>query len=357
MRRPPSFWPSAAQCPESARPWRRWLLPFALAAGVALAAPAGAADPLQSWLAARLDKHPGGAGAKEERALFAALLRTGHRSVERYVLARAIHRGDGGRNDVDPLVPELDEAALAAVLHEMPAYRRLLARVKAHPGQASAVVEVPGARHPQAIGEAIAPETSNELLEAMRSTPPSQDPPRREEIDVVAELPAIVALLGEEPVKSRVVTQLYRERPQVFAGVFQRHRADPAFRGALERALGRSYAVLLRESLDGVVRELRAQLARNGFPQERLRLLAAENPEALEDIVAAHLRAVGQHRGAGGWRFGGASGGTTARIDAGHFAFTWKLAAADLAVGSEVMVPADATVALLARCHGELCLP
>jgi len=358
---------------STARDWCRPVLPAALLMGGIWFAPQGGHTAssagatcgdggLQRWLAARLERSTPEAGWREERAVFEALLATGQKSIDRYVVARALHRGDPARYAEDPVAPELDEAALLTTLREMPAFRNLQARIRAHPGRARVEVEVPGAIKPRVIADEAAPETSNELLEAIRSAPPVTGPARRREVDVVAELPSLVMLLGDDFVKSRVLVQMYRERPEVFAPIFARRKSDRSFTESVERVVGESLTTLLRDHAAGPVRELQAQLDRDGFPAARLGLLAVEHPEAFDDIVASHLRTLLMTAPQEGWRYETASGELEVRTEAGHFAFLWRIPFQDLVLAGEsrqipVTARPESPAEIVRRCVAKVCLP
>lgn len=362
-------------------PVRRWLWSaapvLALAAATAHAvgpsrdpasrtrepASACADDGFQCWLAARFTRIPPGAAAKEERALFASLVRTGQKNVDRYIVARALHHGDPGRYRDTALAAELDEAALEFALREMPAYRSLMARIRAHPGQAQISVEVPGVKRPRRLSdEAVAPETGNELMEAIRSAPVEVEPSKRREVDVVAELPALVELLGNDAVKSRALVHAWRERPEVFAPVFERHRRDPGFRRELETALGASLTALLREAVPEFTRELLPRLERNGFPRQRLELLAVENGEAFDDIAASHVQALLRSVRTAPWEFEVGGGFVLIRTTLGHFAPVWRAPLRDFVLGDgdspRPFVPLpESPFDVIHQCLGDLCLP
>lgn len=371
---PPGDRPMSLSRPSPVAPWLRAFVPVALVLSTLWFGPtAGRPEPrtgatctdstLQRWLAARLERSVPEPGWKDERAVFEALLATGQKSVDRYVVARALHRGDPGRRyGNDPVPPELDEAALLLTLREMPAFRNLQARIRAHPGRARVEVEVPGAVKPRVIAEEAAPETSNELLEAIRSAPTVTGPVRRREVDVVAELPSLVYLLGDDLVKSRVLVQIYRERPEVFAPIYARRKADPAFAASVERVLGASLTTLLQEHMAALVRDLQADLDRDGFPVARLKLLATDHPAAFDDIIVAHLRSQSKAVAPGDWRVDTIDGALEARAEAGHFLFHWRIPFRDLVLGDErraaPVLPAPDTPAQVAqRCVAKLCLP
>lgn len=318
--------------------------------------------PLQPWLAARLARLAPDASWKEERSVFEALLAAGQRGVEPYLIARALHRGDRSRYGDDPVAPELDEAALLATLRDMPSYRQLQARIRAHPGRAKVEVVVPGSVQPRVITDEAAPETSNALLEAIRSAPVVTGPTKRREVDVVAELPALVRLLGDDLVKARVLVQVYRERTDVFAPIFAKRKADPEFPARLERLVGESLTMLLREPAGALVRGVLADLDRNGFPLLRLRLLSTDHPAAFNDIVLAHLRAHLSAQRPGEWGFEPGDGEVLAHAEAGHLAFVWRISLRDFLLGDEVnpapiLSPPDSPAEVVRRCVGKVCLP
>jgi len=330
--------------------------------GGAWAGPAGADTPLQPWLAARLARLAPDASWKEERSVFEALLATGQKAVEPYLIARALHRGDRARYGEGPWAPELDEAALLATLRDMPSYRQLQARIRAHPGRAKIEVVVPGTVQPRVIADEAAPETSNALLEAIRSAPVVTGPTKRREVDVVAELPALVHLLGDDLVKARVLVQVYRERTDVFGPIFAKRKADPAFAANLERLVGESLTMLLREPAGALVRDLLADLDRDGFPLLRLRLLSFDHPAAFDDIVLSHLRTQLRAHRPGEWRFEPGDGELVVRTEAGHLAFAWRIPLRDLVLGDEVrpapVLPSpDSPADVVRRCVGKVCLP
>ncbi len=351
--------------PDNLRP-RRWstrlAAPVLLLLCTAWAGSAAADTSLQTWLAARLARLTPDASWKEERAVFEALLATGQKAFEPYLIARALHRGDRGRYADGPVAPELDEAALLATLRDMPSYRHLQARIRAHPGRAKVEVVVPGTVQPRVIADEAAPETSNALLEAIRSAPVVTGPTKRREVDVVAELPALVHLLGDDLVKARVLVQVYRERAEVFAPIFARRKADPTFPASLERVVGESLTMLLREPAGALVRDLVADLDRDGFPLLRLRLLSTDHPAAFDDIVLSHVRTQLRAQRSGEWRFEPGDGELLARTEAGHLAFTWRIPLRDLVLGDEirqapVLPPPDSPAEVVRRCVGKVCLP
>jgi hypothetical protein len=328
----------------------------------AWAGAAGAETSLQPWLAARLARLTPDAGWKEERGVFEALLATGQKSFEPYLVARALHRGDPGRYAGGPMAPELDAAALLATLRDMPAYRHLQARIRAHPGRAKVEVVVPGTVQPRVIADEAAPESSNALMEAIRSAPLVTGPTKRREVDVVAELPALVHLLGDDLVKARVLVQVYRERTDVFAPIFAKRKADPAFAANLERLVGESLTALLREPAGALVRDLLADLDRDGFPLPRLRLLSSDHPAAFDDIVLSHLRVQLRAQRSGEWRFEPGDGELLVRTEAGHLAFAWRISLRDFLLGDEVnpapiLSPPDSPAEIVRRCVGKVCLP
>ena len=364
-----------------ALPIRRWL--WAVTPAVALAATvlttgpsprslasrdhapvaACADDGFQRWLAARYERMPVGVAAKDERALITALVNTGQKNVDRYIVARALHHGDPARYRDSALVAELDEAALGFALGEMPAYRSLLARIRTYPGKAQVAIEIPGTKRPRKLSEeTAAPETGNELLEAIRSAPVEIGPPKRRDVDVFAELPALVELLGTDAVKSRALVHAWRERPDVFAPVFARHQKDRAFRRDLESALGANLTALLREAVPEFTRELLPRLERNGFPRRRLEVLAVDNPEAFDDIAASHVRAVLASASTAPWEFTVDDGVVVIRATIGHFAPVWRAPLRDFVLGDgesrKPFVPLPATpFEVVHQCLGELCLP
>lgn len=344
---------------------RRWsarrAAPVVLLLCATWAGAAVADTPLQTWLAARLARLTPDASWKQERAVFEALLATGQKGFEPYLIARALHRGDRGRYE-GPVAPELDEAALLATLRDMPSYRHLQARIRAHPGRAKVEVVVPGAVQPRVIADEAAPETSNALLEAIRSAPVVTGPTKRREVDVVAELPSLVHLLGDDLVKARVLVQVYRERTDVFAPIFAKRKTDPAFRARLERLVGESLTTLLREPVGALVRDLVADLDRDGFPLLRLRLMSTDHPAAFDDIVLSHLRTHLRAQRPGEWRFESGDGELLIRAEAGHLAFTWRIPLRDLVLVDEVnpapvVPPPDSPAEVVRRCVGKVCLP
>ncbi len=351
--------------PRALPAWRRsarFAAPILLVLCAAWAGTALADTSLQTWLAARLARLTPDASWKEERAVFEALLATGQKGFEPYLIARALHRGDRGRYGEGPVAPELDEAALLATLRDMPSYRHLQARIRAHPGRAKVEVVVPGTVQPRVIAEEAAPETSNALLEAIRSAPVVTGPTKRREVDVVAELPALVHLLGEDLVKARVLVQTYRDRTDVFAPIFAKRKADPTFPAHLERLVGGSLTMLLREPAGALVRDLVADLDRDGFPLLRLRLLSTDHPAAFDDIVLSHLRTQLRTQRPGEWRFEPGDGELLIHAEAGHLAFTWRIPLRDLVLGDETnaapIVPApDSPAEVVRRCVGKVCLP
>jgi len=341
--------------------YARFAAPVLLALSVLWPCTADADVPLQPWLAARLASLTPDASWREERSVFEALLATGQRGVEPYLIARALHRGDRGRYGEGPMAPELDEAALLVTLRDMPSYRQLQARIRAHPGRAKVEVVVPGTVQPRVITDETAPETSNALLEAIRSAPVVTGPAKRREVDVVAELPALVHLLGDDLVKARVLVQVYRERTEVFAPIFARHKAVPAFLASFERLVGASLTMLLREPARAFVRELQADLDRDGFPLLRLRLLSTDHPVAFEDIVLSHLRTQLRAQRPGDWRFETGDGELLVRTEAGHLAFLWRITLRDLVLGDEVrpapiLPPPDSPAEVVRPCVGKVCL-
>ncbi len=354
--------PPARQSEPMARRWAWGLGAILVALSVLLPGAAQAEMPLQPWLAARLARLTPDASWKEERSVFEALLATGQRGVEPYLIARALHRGDRSRYGDDPVAPELDEAALQATLRDMPSYRQLQARIRAHPGKSKVEVVVPGAVQPRVITDEAAPETSNALLEAIRSAPVVTGPTKRREVDVVAELPALVRLLGDDLVKARVLVQVYRERTDVFAPIFTKRKADPEFPARLERLVGESLTMLLKEPAGALVRDLLADLDRDGFPLLRLRLLSTDHPAAFDDIVLSHLRSYLRSQRPGEWRFEPGDSEVLARTEAGHLAFVWRISLRDLLLGDEV-TPApilsrpDSPAEVVRRCIGKVCLP
>lgn len=318
--------------------------------------------PLQPWLAARLARLTPDPGWKAERSVFEALLATGQKGVEPYLLARALHRGDRSRYGDDPVAPELDEAALLATLRDMPSYRQLQARIRAHPGRAKVEVVVPGTVQPRVIPDEAAPETANALMEAIRSAPVVTGPTKRREVDVVAELPALVHLLGDDLVKARVLVQVYRERTDVFAPIFAKRKADPAFRGRLERLVGESLTMLLREPAGALVRDVLADLDRDGFPLLRLRLLSTDHPAAFDDIVLSHLRKAIRAQRQGEWRFEPGDGELLVRTEAAHLGFVWRISLRDLLLGDDanpapILMPPDSPAEVVRPCVGPVCLP
>jgi hypothetical protein len=339
----------------------RQAAPVVLVLCAAWAGPASA-DPLQPWLAARLARLTPDAGWKEERSVFEALLATGQKSFEPYLIARALHRGDPARYSEGPIAPEFDSAALLVTLRDMPSYRQLQARIRAHPGRARVEVVVPGTVQPRVIVEDTAPESANALLEAIRSAPVVTGPTKRREVDVVAELPALVHLLGDDLVKARVLVQVYRERTEVFAPIFAKRRSDPAFAASLERFVGGSLTMLLREPAEALLRDLLADLDRDGFPLLRLRLLSSDHPAAFDDIVVSHLRAQLRAQRHGDWRFEPGDGELLVRTEAGHLAFAWRIPLRDLVLGDDaqpapILPSPESPAAILRRCVGKVCLP
>jgi hypothetical protein len=320
-------------------------------------------DGFQRWLAARYERIPVGVAAKDERALIEALVKTGQKNVDRYIVARALHHGDPGRYRDSALAAELDEAALGFALDGMPAYRSLIARIRTYPGKAQVAIEIPGTKRPRKLSEeAAAPETGNELLEAIRSAPVEIGPPKRRDVDVFAELPALVELLGSDAVKSRALVHAWRERPEVFAPVFARHRTDRAFRRDLEAALGANLTALLRDAVPEFTRELLPRLERNGFPRRRLEVLAIDNPEAFDDIAASHVRSVLASASTAPWEFSVADGVVVIRATIGHFAPVWRAPLRDFVLGDgesrKPFVPLPASpFEVVHQCLGELCLP
>lgn len=354
--------PTVRQSEPPARRGARLMGAVLLALSVLLPVAARADAPLQPWLAARLARLTPDASWKEERSVFEALLATGQRGVEPYLIARALHRGDRSRYGDDPVAPELDEAALLATLRDMPSYRQLQTRIRAHPGKSKVEVVVPGTVQPRVITDEAAPETSNALLEAIRSAPVVTGPTKRREVDVVAELPALVRLLGDDLVKARVLVQVYRERTDVFAPIFAKRKADPEFPARLERLVGESLTMLLREPAGALVRDLLADLDRDGFPILRLRLLSTDHPAAYNDIVLSHLRTYLRAQRPGEWRFEPGDGEVLARAEAGHLGFVWRISLRDFLLGDDInpapiLSPPDSPAEVVRRCVGKVCLP
>lgn len=340
------------------------------AGAVRPAAPASAApcrgDLLQELAGRRMSALPPAVVA-QERNLLGIMQGAGRKRLDRYVIARAL-AVDDGRYDDGGLVQELDEIVLSHLLSSSPAFQKVL---NPPPPPKEPVVPV----RPQQLAPDAAPETSNDLLEALRESPKPPAPPPRPRppvFDALGEAARYAGALGQSAVKVASFLAVYGERPEVFSPLFANHRDDARFADAFEDAVARNLRADLKTHLSAIFLRVAAHLEAQGYGRDRLDSMMAEEPGALRDLLHGELAKASAEEPGSGWKFEAGHAAYLARRDLGHFAYGVVMTPTDLLMGALAArpqtvdadwrwQPEDAQLSResmrrVKRCLGALCL-
>ncbi|MFO1318695.1 MAG: hypothetical protein U1F52_03690 [Burkholderiales bacterium] len=372
------------------RRWRHgalagWLLPCAVI-GVLLAAvdptsrrpsarASACASPVPGWLSERLQRPLPARQVADERTVLEAMSRSGNRAFDRHVLARVLMTGSEERYENNDTLAALDEAALGRLLQDLPVFQRLQARVR-NPAAFRPPPPPPPSR-PQELAPEAAPETSNDLLEALREAPKPPAPPAPKALppppDPYADAARLVMALRDEGAKSRALLSMYAVHPEAFQTVVAAQAGDDGFQSAFESGLGRSLTVVLQEDLAEIFRHVSVRLDQKGYPMPRLEALAAERPDELRHVIRVQLAEVIGEKPRPDWTFEVGVATLLARRDVGNYAFGTVLSSLDLTLSAfETAVSgetgrriwstdspyfASQSLVQVRRCHGPVCLP
>lgn len=324
----------------------------------------------QGWLTAAVGGSLPEDEVAYERAILQAMSIGGRRRLDRFVVARALGADDAPRYADDALMLEADEAALGQVLADSSAFRRVVRE------PAPARESVPS--HPQYLAPDAAPETANDLLEALREAPKPAAPvrPRPAPVDVLGMAARFVVVLRPEPVRSAAFLSVYEERPDAMKQIFSVHRDDPDFRRRFTGVVVRNLLVDLEARLRGVFVGVATALAADGHAYETLELAATRDPASVARLFAERLPRALQVADMSGWALAQTGESLVAMREAGHFSFRVTLPVVDLLLGTQE-VPDDLDTAqpahwefrtnavyfenreirIVRACHGPLCFP
>lgn len=338
--------------------------------------PSACGPAVPGWLADRLQKPLPARQVADERTVLEAMARPGNRTFDRHVIARILMTGSDERYENNDTLAALDEVAMGRLLADLPAFQRLQARVR-NPAAFRPPPPPPPPSRPQELAPEAAPETSNDLLEALREAPKPPPPPAPRSPppppDPYVDAARLVTALRDEGAKSRALLAMYSEHPEVFQAVVTAQAVDDGFQPALESGFARSLTVALQEDLVEIFRHVTSRLDQKGYPMARVEALAAERPDELRHVIRVQLAEVIAERRRPDWAFEVGVSTLLARRDVGNYAFGIVLSSLDLTLsafeavatgepGGRIWSPdspyfASRSLVQVRRCHGPVCLP
>jgi hypothetical protein len=304
------------------------------------------------------------AALARERGLLAAMQSGGGaRQTTRSVVARALSMSTTDRYALDPLVLEADQQVLTHVLQGSSAFRRALNPPPPKPP--------PPRMRPQQLLIDESPETTNDLLEALRESPKGEPEPVRPPPppDPWVEAARFAVVLQDDVVKSELFLVIYHREPQVLASLFARHRGDVDFPGRFETVVKGSLRTELRGRLSALIGRVLVTLAARGLTLDDLDAPAGSgNPPvalALRDEITTAL----ERFDAQGWTFDVSQATLLARKTVGHYRMRVVMRPQELLVSAaaarrqaaggrwwpEDGLLADESLVRARLCHQELC--
>ncbi|MBI1395493.1 MAG: hypothetical protein GC151_05890 [Betaproteobacteria bacterium] len=306
----------------------------------------------------------------DARTALQAMRSVGGKSLDRYVVALALGGGNPDRYDGDPLMMEADEAALAAVLEHSGTFRQLLSHRRR-------VASAPPSR-PQYLSPDVAPETTNDLLEALRDAPkpaPPAVPKPPPGSDVLSRAARFAVVLSASSVKSAAFLSVYEHDPAAFRRIVAVRRDDPGFPREFLEVVRRNLLIDLEAHVRTLFIALAEDLSTRGYPPRKLAEMAVRERQALINLARARLEPILGTRASGGWTFAGTGGTLDARRTVANVSFEVRLPLVGLLLDME-KVPDDLDTAqpahwvfhrnadqfrdhairITEHCHGPVCL-
>jgi len=304
------------------------------------------------------------AALARERGLLAAMQSGGDaRQTVRSVVARALSMSARDRYALDPLVLEADQQVLTHALQLSPGFRRALNPAPPKPP--------PPRMRPQQLSTDESPETTNDLLEALRESPKGEPEPvrRAPPPDPLMEVARFAVVLQDDAVKSELFLLTYQREPQVLAPLFAHHRGDSDFPARFETVVRHNLRTELRGRLSALMGRVLVTLAARGVALDELDAvpLSGSQPAApalREEIMATLERLDGQ-----GWTFDVSQSTLLARKAMGHYRMRVVMRPQELLVAAaaarrnaaggrwwpEDGLLADESLVRARLCHQELC--
>jgi hypothetical protein len=299
-----------------------------------------------------------------ERGLLSAMQGGGGaRQTTRSVVARALSTSDSDRYGVDPLVLEADHQVLTHALQASAGFRRALNPL---PGK------LPAPRmRPQHLSADEPPETTNDLLEALRDSPKGELAPVRRPppADPLLEAARFAIVLQDDAVKSEVFLRTYQREPQVLAALFSLHHGEVDFPARFEAVVRHNLRTELRERLSALTGRVLVTLAVRGFALDDLAADTAPGNPLVTLAIREEIHAALERLDTQGWTFDVSRATLLARKTVGHYRMRVMIRPLELVVAAasarrnatgerwwpEDSLLADESLVRARLCHQELC--
>jgi hypothetical protein len=304
------------------------------------------------------------AALARERGLLAVMQSGGGaRQTTRSVVARALSMSDSDRYGFDPLVLEVDQQVLTHALQVSPGFRRALNPPPPKP---------PAPRmRPQHLSADDPPETTNDLLEALRESPRGEmeavrrPPPA----DPLLETARFAVVLQDDAVKSEVFLLTYHREPQVLAPLFSHHRSDTDFPARFEAVVRHNLRTELRGRLSALTGRVLVTLAARGLALDELDATQGSGTPPIALALREEITVALERLDTQGWTFDVSQSTLLARKTVGHFRMRVVMRPLDLVVAAaaarrnaaggrwwpEDTLLADESLVRTRLCHQELC--